>query len=101
MANLNYSTNRITAKKNSYPVDINIEVTIDISKYFDKKDFCKEGYCFTAPSGRRFYYGHTRKSITPAIGGLSVWFKAGSTKVEDDYYNSDIASLAEDINAFY
>lgn len=101
MANLNFYTNSATKENNPYPADINIKVTIDISKYFDKKDFCKEGYCFIAPSGRRFYYGHTRKSITPAIGSLSVWFKAGSTKIEDDYYNADITSLAEDINAFY
>lgn len=101
MANLNFYTNNAVKENNPYPADINIKVTIDISKYFDKKYFCEEGYCFIAPSGRRFYYGHTLKSITPAIGCLSVWFKAGSTKVEDDYYNSDIASLAEDINAFY
>ena len=101
MANLNFYTNSAIKEDNSYPADINIKVTIDISKYFDKKDFCEEGYCFTAPSGRRFHYGHIRKNIIPAIGSLSVWFKAGSTKVEDDYYNSDIASLAEDINAFY
>ena len=101
MANLNFYTNSAIKEDSSYPADINIKVTIDISKYFDRKDFCKEGYCFTAPSGRRFYYGHTRKSIIPSIGGLSVWFKANSTKVEDDYYNADITSLAEDINAFY
>ena len=101
MANLNFYTNRAIKENNPYPADINIEVTIDISKYFDKKDFCREGYTFVAPSGRKFHYGHTRKSITPAIGSLSVWFKAGSTKVEDDYYNADITSLAEDIQAFY
>ena len=101
MANLNFYTNRAIKENNPYPADINIEVTIDISKYFDRRDFCREGYTFVAPSGRTFYYGHTRKSITPAIGSLSVWFKAGSTKVEDDYYNADITSLAEDIQAFY
>ncbi len=101
MANLNFYINKVVKENNPYPADINIEVTIDISKYFDKKDFCREGYTFVAPSGREFHYGYTIKSFVPLIGGTSVWFEANSTKVKDDYYNADITSLAEDINAFY
>lgn len=98
MANFSIYTEE---EEKSYAADINIEVTIDISKYFDKEDFCEEGYTFVAPSGRVFYYGDTSRGIIPLITKSSVWFGTKSTKVEDAYYSADIASLAQDINAFY
>lgn len=101
MANLNFYTNNTVKENNPYPADISIKVTIDISKYFDRKDFCKEGYCFIAPSGRRFYYGHTERGIVPVLSKTAVWFGTDSTKVKDIYIHSDIVSLAEDIQAFY
>ena len=101
MANLSFYIDKDIEEANPYTADIQIEVTIDIRKYFDTKDFCRDGYTFVAPSGREFHYGHTLRGIIPLISESSIWFGSSSIRVEDDYYSADIACLARDINAFY
>lgn len=102
MANLNfYRPITVGEDMSPYSADINIEVTIDISKYFDKEDFCQDGYVFKAPSGRKFYYGYTKGGTPPFISNKRVGFAPNSTKVTDTYFHADITSLAEDIHAFY